>query len=66
MSDHVGKTVRAMDAGEATAPISGLYDRAAGQARQQVAWLNDGIRDRPLTATVVALGVGYLLGWLRG
>jgi uncharacterized protein YjbJ (UPF0337 family) len=42
----------------------GMYNQAAGQAQEQVARLSEVIRDQPLTAALVALGIGYILGRL--
>jgi uncharacterized protein YjbJ (UPF0337 family) len=49
-------------AGDARTQAEGLYNQAAGQAQEQVARLSDVIRDQPITAALVALGIGYLLG----
>lgn len=48
--------------GDAKSQVSGLYSQAAGQAQQQAARLSDVIRDQPLTAAILAIGVGYLIG----
>lgn len=54
--------------GEATGDFGvqarGIYNQAAGRAQKQVARLSEVIRDQPLTAVLVALGVGYILGHL--
>ena len=50
--------------GDAKTQASGLYNQAAGQAQQQAARLSDVIKDQPLTAALLAIGVGYLLGRL--
>jgi uncharacterized protein YjbJ (UPF0337 family) len=50
--------------GDAKTQASGLYNQAAGQAEQQAARLADVIKEQPLAAALVALGVGYLLGRL--
>jgi uncharacterized protein YjbJ (UPF0337 family) len=42
----------------------GIYNQAAGQAQAQLARLSEVIRDQPLTAVLIALGVGYMLGRL--
>jgi len=51
-------------AGDAKTQAEGLYNQAAGQAEQQVAKLSDVIKDQPIAAALVAIGVGYLLGRL--
>ena len=51
-------------AGDAKTQAEGLYNQAAGQAQQQVARLGDVIKGQPITAALVAVGVGYLLGRL--
>jgi uncharacterized protein YjbJ (UPF0337 family) len=50
--------------GDAKTQASGLYNQAAGQAQQQAERLSDVIKDQPLTAALLAIGVGYLLGRL--
>jgi uncharacterized protein YjbJ (UPF0337 family) len=50
--------------GDAKTQASGLYNEAAGQAQQQAARLSDVIKEQPLAAALVAIGVGYLLGRL--
>ena len=49
-------------AGDAKTQAQGLYNQASGQAEQQMARLSDVIRDQPITSTLVAIGIGYLLG----
>jgi uncharacterized protein YjbJ (UPF0337 family) len=49
-------------AGDAKTQAQGVYNQAAGQAEQQMARLSDVIRDQPITAALVAVGIGYLLG----
>jgi len=51
-------------AGDAKTQAEGLYNQAAGQAQQQVTRLSDVIKDQPIAAAVVAIGIGYLLGRL--
>jgi uncharacterized protein YjbJ (UPF0337 family) len=51
-------------AGDAKTQAEGLYNQAAGQAQQQVARLGDVIKGQPITAALVAVGIGYLLGRL--
>lgn len=57
--------------GDAKTQARGMYNQASGRAQQ--AWgqaqgageqLGDVIRDQPLIAAVVALGIGYLIGRL--
>jgi uncharacterized protein YjbJ (UPF0337 family) len=50
--------------GDAKTQAEGLYNQAAGRARQQVARLSDVINDQPIAAVVIAVAVGYLLGRL--
>lgn len=61
MGGRVQQTVGDL-AGDAKSQVSGLYNQAAGQAQQQAARLSDVIRDQPLTAAMLAAGVGYLIG----
>jgi uncharacterized protein YjbJ (UPF0337 family) len=50
--------------GDTKMQAQGMYNQAAGQAQEQVARLSEVIRDQPLTAALVALGLGYILGRL--
>jgi uncharacterized protein YjbJ (UPF0337 family) len=50
--------------GDTKMQAQGMYNQAAGQAQEQVARLSEVIRDQPLTAALVALGIGYILGRL--
>ena len=50
--------------GDAKTQASGLYNQAAGQAQQQASRLSDVIKEQPLAAAMVAVGIGYLLGRL--
>jgi len=50
--------------GDTKMQAQGLYNQTAGQAQEQVARLSEVIRDQPLTAALVALGLGYILGRL--
>jgi uncharacterized protein YjbJ (UPF0337 family) len=50
--------------GDAKTQASGLDNEAAGQAQQQAARLSDVIKDQPLAAALLAVGIGYLLGRL--
>jgi uncharacterized protein YjbJ (UPF0337 family) len=74
MSDSIGGAAREMggrvqqtigDAiGDTKTAASGLYNQAAGQAQQQAARVSDVIKDQPLAAVLIALGIDYLLGRL--
>ncbi len=57
----IGDTV-----GDTKMQAQGLYNQASGQAQEQVARLGEIIRDQPLTAVLVAVGLGYILGRLTG
>jgi uncharacterized protein YjbJ (UPF0337 family) len=48
--------------GDRKTQTRGLYNQAAGQAEQQISRLSDVIKDQPITSTLIAIGVGYLLG----
>ena len=50
--------------GDTKTAAAGLYNQAAGQAQQQAAKLGDVIKEQPIAAVVIALGIGYLLGRL--
>ena len=43
---------------------AGVYNQASDQAQQQAARLGDVIKDQPIVAVLIALGIGYLLGRL--
>jgi ElaB/YqjD/DUF883 family membrane-anchored ribosome-binding protein len=43
---------------------AGVYNQAADQAQQQAARLGDVIKEQPIVAVLIALGIGYLLGRL--
>jgi len=74
MSDGMQGTAREMGGrvqqgvgdmlGDAKTQAQGLYNQAAGQAQEQAARLSDVIKDQPLAAALVAIGLGYLLGRL--
>jgi uncharacterized protein YjbJ (UPF0337 family) len=74
MSDSLGGAAREMggrvqqtvgDAlGDTKTAAAGLYNQAAGQAQQQAARLGDVIKEQPIVAVLIALGIGYLLGRL--
>ncbi len=50
--------------GDSQTQAKGVYNQATGQAQEQAARLGEVIRDQPLTAALIALGVGYILGRL--
>jgi uncharacterized protein YjbJ (UPF0337 family) len=52
--------------GDAKTQAEGVYNQASGQAQEQAARLAEIIRDQPLTAAVIALGIGYIVGRLTG
>ena len=64
--DTVGKMQETV--GQATGDLKtqaqGMYNQASGQAQEQVARVSEVIRDQPLTAALIALGIGYILGRL--
>ena len=43
---------------------AGVYNQAADQAQQQAARLGEVIKEQPIVAVLIALGIGYLLGRL--
>jgi uncharacterized protein YjbJ (UPF0337 family) len=51
-------------AGDTETQAHGLYNQASGQAQQAAAQLSDVVKAQPLLASLVALGIGYLLGRL--
>ena len=59
VQETIGETI-----GDTRTQARGMYNQAAGQAQEQVARLSEVIRDQPLTAALVALGLGYILGRL--
>ncbi|HSU06186.1 MAG TPA: CsbD family protein [Acetobacteraceae bacterium] len=50
--------------GDMKTQAQGIYNQASGQAQEQAARLSEVIRDQPLTAALIALGIGYILGRL--
>ncbi len=50
--------------GDAKVQAQGMYNQASGQAQEQAARLAEVIRDQPLTAAIIALGIGYIVGRL--
>ena len=61
VQETVGRMV-----GDSGMQAQGIYNQVAGQAQEKVARLSEVIRDQPLTAALVALGIGYILGRLTG
>jgi ElaB/YqjD/DUF883 family membrane-anchored ribosome-binding protein len=49
---------------ETKTAAAGVYNQASDQAQQQAARLGDVIKDQPIVAVLIALGIGYLLGRL--
>jgi ElaB/YqjD/DUF883 family membrane-anchored ribosome-binding protein len=43
---------------------AGVYNQAAHQAQRQAARFGDVIKEQPIVAVLIALGIGYLLGRL--
>jgi uncharacterized protein YjbJ (UPF0337 family) len=74
MSDSIGGAAREIGGraqqtvgdsiGDTKTAAAGLYNQAAGKAQQQAAQLGDVIKDQPLVAVLIALGIGYMLGRL--
>lgn len=64
--DTVGKMQETV--GQATGDLKtqaqGMYNQASGQAQEQAARVSEVIWDQPLTAALIALGIGYILGRL--
>jgi len=50
--------------GDGRAQAQGLYNQAAGQAQQAAAQFSDVVKAQPIVASLVALGIGYVLGRL--
>lgn len=50
--------------GDMKTQAQGIYNQATGQAQEQVERLSGVIRGQPLTAALIALGLGYILGRL--
>lgn len=51
-------------AGDSETQARGLYNQAAGQAQQAAADFTDVVKAQPILASLVALGIGYVLGRL--
>jgi uncharacterized protein YjbJ (UPF0337 family) len=74
MSDRIQGTARefggrAQEAvgnltGDTRTQAQGLYNQASGQAQQAAGQVSDLIKAQPIVATLIAAGVGYLLGRL--
>jgi uncharacterized protein YjbJ (UPF0337 family) len=72
MSDRVQGNIRNMGGraqeavgdltGDSRTQARGVYNQAAGQAQDAVGQVGDMIRDQPITAAVVCIGIGYILG----
>lgn len=60
---RVQETVGNM-AGDSRTQAQGLYNQATGQAQQAAGQFTDMVKSQPLTATLVALAIGYVLGRL--
>ena len=50
--------------GDARTQAQGVYNQAAGQAENLAGQVSDLVREQPLTAALIALGVGFLIGRL--
>ncbi len=50
--------------GDAKTQAQGLYNQASGQAQQAAAQFSDVVKAQPIVASLVALGIGYVLGRL--
>ena len=50
--------------GDAKTQAQGAYNQAAGQTQQAVGQANDYLREQPLVAVIIALGLGILIGRL--
>jgi len=50
--------------GDAKTRAEGVYNQAYGQAEQYAGQASDMIRDQPLTAALIALGIGFVIGRL--
>jgi uncharacterized protein YjbJ (UPF0337 family) len=51
-------------AGDSETQARGLYNQAAGQAQQAAADFTDVVKAQPILASLIALGIGYVLGRL--
>lgn len=50
--------------GDTKTQAQGLYNQAAGQAQQAAGQFSDVIKSQPITASLIALAIGYVLGRL--
>ena len=50
--------------GDSRTQAQGLYNQASGQAQQAAGQFTDMVKSQPVTATLVALALGYILGRL--
>ncbi|WP_428487000.1 CsbD family protein [Rhodopila sp.] len=50
--------------GDSKTQAQGMYNQAAGQAQQAASQVSDLIKEQPIVATLLAVGVGYILGRL--
>ena len=50
--------------GDTKTQADGLYNQASGQAQQAAAQFSDIVKAQPVVASLVALGIGYVLGRL--
>jgi uncharacterized protein YjbJ (UPF0337 family) len=64
--DMAGRAQQAVGSafGDARTQAQGMYNQAAGQAQEQLGRFADTVKDQPLTATLIALGIGYIIGRL--
>lgn len=50
--------------GDSKTQAQGLYNQASGQAQQAAGQFTDMVKSQPITAALVALAIGYVLGRL--
>jgi uncharacterized protein YjbJ (UPF0337 family) len=50
--------------GDTKTQAQGLYNQASGQAQQAAGQFTDMVKSQPVTAALVALAIGYVLGRL--
>ena len=50
--------------GDAKTRAQGVYNQTYGQAQHYAGQASDVIRDQPLTAALIALGIGFVIGRL--
>jgi uncharacterized protein YjbJ (UPF0337 family) len=50
--------------GDTKTQAEGLYNQATGQAQQAAGQVSDLIKAQPIVATLLAVGIGYILGRL--